>query len=60
RFGRHFYSYQGLRNYKDRFSPVWHPIYVAWPPDRTLEVVLSDIAQLIGSSDTEPKKKILS
>ena len=60
RFGRHFYSYQGLRNYKDRFDPVWNPVYVAWPRDRQLDTVLSDIAQLIGSSDTEPRKKILS
>jgi phosphatidylglycerol lysyltransferase len=59
RFGRHFYSYQGLRNYKDRFQPVWNPVYVAWPPDKPLETVLSDISRLIGSSDTEPKKKIL-
>jgi len=59
-FGRHFYSYQGLRNYKDRFHPVWRPVYVAWPPDKPLASVLSDIAQLIGSSDTEPKKRILS
>ncbi len=59
RFGRHFYSYQGLRNYKDRFSPVWNPVYVAWPVDRPLDTVLSDIAQLIGSTDIEPKKKIL-
>ena len=59
RFGRHFYSYQGLRNYKDRFNPVWWPVYVAWPGDRPLDIVLSDIAQLIGSSDTEPRKTIL-
>lgn len=60
RFGQHFYSYQGLRNYKDRFRPVWRPVYVAWPPDKPLDTVLSDIAQLIGSSDIEPKRKILS
>ena len=56
RFGRHFYSYQGLRNYKDRFNPVWRPVYVAWPPDKPLDVVLADIAQIIGSSDTRPNE----
>lgn len=59
RFGKHFYSYQGVRNYKDRFSPVWNPIYVASPADRPLDTVLSDIAQIIGSSDIEPKSKLL-
>ena len=56
RFGRHFYSYQGLRNYKDRFNPVWRPVYVAWPADKPLDVVLADIAQIIGSSDTRPNE----
>ena len=59
RFGKHLYSYQGVRNYKDRFSPVWNPIYVAWPADRPLGTVLSDIAQIIGSSDIDPKSKLL-
>ena len=59
RFARHFFSYQGLRNYKDRFQPLWRPVYVACPPDKPLETVLSDVAHLIGSSETAPRKRML-
>ncbi|MGI9516754.1 MAG: phosphatidylglycerol lysyltransferase domain-containing protein, partial [Pirellulaceae bacterium] len=56
RHGRHFYSYQGLRNYKERFNPVWRPVYVAWPSERPLATVLSDIATAIGTRAPAPKK----
>ena len=31
RHGEHFYNFQGLRNYKDKFDPVWEPKYLASP-----------------------------
>lgn len=29
RHGKHFYDFQGLRNYKDKFDPAWTPKYLA-------------------------------
>lgn len=29
RFGEHFYNFEGLRQYKQKFDPVWQPRYLA-------------------------------
>ncbi len=31
RHGDHFYSFEGLRQYKQKFDPVWRPKYLACP-----------------------------
>ena len=31
RQGEHFYNFQGVRQYKDKFDPVWEPRYLASP-----------------------------
>ena len=31
RHGEHFYNFQGLRSYKQKFSPVWEPRYLVSP-----------------------------
>ncbi|MBE0618132.1 MAG: bifunctional lysylphosphatidylglycerol flippase/synthetase MprF, partial [Proteobacteria bacterium] len=31
RHGEHFYNFQGLRAYKQKFTPVWEPRYLAAP-----------------------------
>ena len=31
RHGEHFYNFQGLRQYKEKFDPVWEPRYLASP-----------------------------
>ncbi len=46
RFGEHFYNFQGLRHFKDKFDPVWEPKYIASPGGWTLPGVLMDIATL--------------
>ncbi|HEX9942713.1 MAG TPA: bifunctional lysylphosphatidylglycerol flippase/synthetase MprF [Thermoanaerobaculia bacterium] len=48
RHGEHFYNFQGLRHYKDKFEPVWEPRYLASPGGLALPLVLADIAALIG------------
>jgi phosphatidylglycerol lysyltransferase len=48
RFGDHFYNFQGLRNYKDKFDPVWRPKYLAAPGGLTLPRSLTDISALIS------------
>jgi len=49
RHGEHFYNLQGLRQYKDKFDPVWRPKYLACPGGLTVPRVLGSIATLISS-----------
>jgi phosphatidylglycerol lysyltransferase len=48
RFGDHFYNFQGLRAYKEKFDPVWQPRYLAAPGGMTLPRSLADIGALIS------------
>jgi phosphatidylglycerol lysyltransferase len=50
RHGEHFYNFQGLRTYKEKFHPEWRPKYLAVPPGLSLPTVLLDIATLISGS----------
>jgi phosphatidylglycerol lysyltransferase len=50
RHGEHFYNFKGLRQYKERFDPVWEPRYLASPGALSLPFVLSHIAALISGS----------
>lgn len=47
RHGAHFYNFQGLRAYKDKFGPVWTPVYLVCPP-RALPRVLPEVTALIA------------
>jgi phosphatidylglycerol lysyltransferase len=48
RHGEHFYNFQGLRQYKEKFDPVWKPKYLAFPGGLALPVILTNIATLIS------------
>jgi phosphatidylglycerol lysyltransferase len=48
RHGEAFYNFQGLRQYKEKFDPVWEPRYLAAPGGLVLPRVLGDLATLIG------------
>ena len=48
RHGEHFYNFQGLRQYKDKFMPIWEPKYLASPGGLVLPRVLTDVASLIS------------
>jgi phosphatidylglycerol lysyltransferase len=48
RQGENFYNFKGLREYKNRFDPVWEPRYLASPGGFALPFILTDIATLIG------------
>ncbi len=50
RHGEYFYNFRGLRKYKEKFDPVWEPIYLACPGGFKLPVVLTNIAALISGS----------
>lgn len=44
----HFYHFQGLREYKEKFHPEWRPRYLASPGGLALPRILGDIATLIA------------
>jgi len=48
RFGEDFYNFQGLRQYKEKFSPEWRPRYLAAPGGLRLPLVLGNIAALVS------------
>lgn len=48
RHGEHFYNFQGLRQYKAKFDPVWTPRYLASPGGLALPRVLADVASLVS------------
>jgi phosphatidylglycerol lysyltransferase len=48
RHGEHFYNFQGLRQYKQKFDPVWEPRYVAAPGGLALPRVLANLASLVN------------
>ena len=48
RHGEHFYNFQGLRQYKDKFDPAWEPRYLGSPGGLALPAILTHLAQLIS------------
>ncbi|WP_158583446.1 bifunctional lysylphosphatidylglycerol flippase/synthetase MprF [Salinisphaera sp. Q1T1-3] len=46
--GNRFYNYKGLRAFKNKWHPVWHSMYLAYPPDTRLSSLQLDIAALIA------------
>ena len=52
-YGEHFYNFQGLRFYKEKFNPIWEPKYLAVPRGLALPKILADIAALIAGGVKE-------
>ncbi len=48
RHGEHFYNFNGLRRYKNKFDPEWHPRYLACPGGLALPRVLMEVTTLIA------------
>ena len=44
----HFYNFQGLRAYKEKFDPQWRAKYLAAPGGLSLPRTLADIGALIS------------
>lgn len=52
RHGEHFYNFRGLRRYKEKFRPVWTPLYLASPGGIALPAALIDVTALIAGGFT--------
>ncbi|HSY47320.1 MAG TPA: bifunctional lysylphosphatidylglycerol flippase/synthetase MprF [Thermoanaerobaculia bacterium] len=48
RFGENFYNFQGVRQYKEKFDPVWEPMYLASPGGFALPRILTNLTALIS------------
>ena len=46
KYGEYFYNFQGLREYKNKFDPVWMPRYLVLPGGLALPQVLANITAL--------------
>ena len=59
RHGEHFYNFQGLRQYKEKFAPQWQPRYLASPGGMALPQIFANLAALI-SGKTRGTKGVAS
>jgi phosphatidylglycerol lysyltransferase len=50
RRGDRFYNFEGLRAFKNKFSPEWRPRYLAYPGGLGLPKILMDVTSLIAAS----------
>jgi phosphatidylglycerol lysyltransferase len=46
--GENFYNFQGLRQYKEKFTPEWRPKYLASPGGLALGQILANLATLVS------------
>jgi phosphatidylglycerol lysyltransferase len=55
--GEDFYHFEGLRSYKEKFSPVWTPHYMACPGGLAVPRVLFDVTALISGGRLKVAKR---
>ncbi|EKN69813.1 lysylphosphatidylglycerol synthetase [Neobacillus bataviensis LMG 21833] len=53
--GQFFYSFQGLRKFKDKYADMWLPKYLAFRRKSSLPITMTQITLLIGKK--RPKSK---
>jgi phosphatidylglycerol lysyltransferase len=46
--GESVYGFQGLRAFKDKFNPDWHPHYLAYPGGLRLPRIIADVSALVA------------
>jgi phosphatidylglycerol lysyltransferase len=58
RHGDSFYGFEGLRAYKDKFSPLWEPRYIAGPMGLGLARGLFDLQTLVGGGRRSAARRV--
>lgn len=60
RHGRGFYGFEGLRAYKDKFSPAWQPRFIGGPQGVSMARAILDLQKLVsgtsGSAATRARR----
>lgn len=58
RHGGHFYNFDGLRHFKDKFDPDWQPRFLVTPARTNILLIAADAAALIagGMRQAFPKR----
>ncbi|WP_040949045.1 bifunctional lysylphosphatidylglycerol flippase/synthetase MprF [Gorillibacterium massiliense] len=56
RYGSHWYGFEGLRKYKQKFSPAWEPRYLAYPRGLYLPTLLLELVWLISRRPRVPNE----
>jgi phosphatidylglycerol lysyltransferase len=46
--GGHWYGFEGLRRYKEKFKPKWEPRYLAYPAGVSLPILTLELAVLVS------------
>jgi phosphatidylglycerol lysyltransferase len=46
--GEHFYNFQGLRAFKEKYDPDWQPLYLVSPAGLALPNILLNVASIIA------------
>lgn len=49
-YGNYWYGFEGLRRYKEKYSPDWEPRYLAFPPSVSLPLLMMDLVKLVSRS----------
>jgi phosphatidylglycerol lysyltransferase len=57
RYGEKFYSFEGLRKYKEKFQPVWSPRYLAAPDGLAMAGALLDVTALVSGGVSKVLRK---
>jgi phosphatidylglycerol lysyltransferase len=57
RHGEHFYHFRGLRQYKEKFDPVWEPRYLAAPGGLAIPRILANVTGLVSGGITGAVRK---
>ena len=55
--GEEIYNFQGVRRYKGKYDPVWHPRYIAGPNKWSIPLLMADIGLLSSGGAANLSKR---
>lgn len=57
RHGGHFYNFEGLRRFKDKFDPEWRPRFLVSPPRTPVLMIAADISMMISGGRAQARQR---